>query len=355
MTDRLRFAAAELEQFAAAVLARLGLPAADAALTARALVQADLEGVETHGLGRLPNYVARLRKGLINPAPRMEFVRRMGATALLDAGNGMGQVAAARAMQEAIALARTCGAGWVGVRNSNHFGAASFYCSMAVEAGMIGFAFSNSPPGMAPWGGRVAYLGTNPIGIGVPAGTAVPVGIDLATSTAARGQVIKAAREGRPIPPGWAVDRDGRPTEDPAAALEGALLPMAGAKGYALALAVEILCGVLTGAGVGPEIPSFFDNWDQPSNVGHFLGAINVAAFMAPEQFAARVDHLVGDLKQVPPAAGHSGVLIPGERRAREARQRREQGVLLNPAVVEQLAGIARELGLPPLAAGAGP
>jgi hypothetical protein len=168
--DAQRFTARALEEFAAAVLAALGLPAADALVTAQAIVRADLEGVETHGLRRLPNYVARLQRGLINPRPQMTFVRRRGGTAVLDADNGPGQVAAARAMVEAIRLAGEYGTGWVAVRQSNHFGAAAYYANLAAEVGMIGVALSNSPPGMAPWGGRQAFLGTNPIGVGMPGG-----------------------------------------------------------------------------------------------------------------------------------------------------------------------------------------
>jgi LDH2 family malate/lactate/ureidoglycolate dehydrogenase len=353
MSAHTRFKPETLERFATDLLVRLNLPDADAALTARALAQADLDGVETHGLGRLPNYVARLQKGLVNPQPHMTFVRQVGATALLDADNGMGQVAAARAMEAAIRLAEQFGTGWVAVCNSNHFGTASFYCDMAVAAGMIGFALSNTPPGMAPYGGREALLGTNPIGIGIPAGEATPISVDMATSAGARGQVLKAGREGKPIPPGWAIDRTGAPTTDPNAALVGALLPMGGAKGYGLALAVEALCGVLAGAAVGREIPSFFDDWERPSNVGHLLGAINVAAFADLAEFGRRIDQLIDEIRRVPPAVGHEAVLIPGERRARSAAQRRSSGVPLAAAAVEQLASIAHALGLSPLEADA--
>lgn len=346
MSNPARYPAADLERLAAAILGRLGLPEGDAALTARVLVAADLEGVETHGLGRLPNYVARLRKGLVNPAPQMRLVRQKGATALLDADNAMGQVATARAMEEAIGLAREHGAGWVAVRGSNHFGAASFYCRMAAEAGMIGFALSNTPPGMAPHGGREAFLGTNPLGIGVPAGDGPPVILDMATSAVARGQILKANREGKPIPAGVAIDADGAPTTDAAAALKGALLPMAGAKGYGLALAIELLTGVLAGAGVARELPSFFDNWEQPSNVGHLVGALDVAAFADPEAFGARAGRLADDLRQVPPAAGHAGVRVPGEQRARTTAHRLSEGVPLADATVRQLSELAAGLGV---------
>lgn len=346
MSEPQRYAAADLERLAAGLLGALGLPQADAALTARVLVAADLEGVETHGLGRLPNYVARLRKGLVNPTPQMQFVRRKGATALLDADNGMGQLAAARAMEEAIRLARELGTGWVAVRGSTHFGAASSYCRMATDAGMVGMIFSNTPPGMAPHGGREPFLGTNPLGIGVPAGDGPPVILDMATSAVARGQILKANREGRPIPPGAAIDAEGAPTTDAAAALKGALLPMAGAKGYGLALVVELLTGVLAGAAVAREIPSFFDDWEHPSNVGHLVGALDVAAFAEPAAFGARAQGLVEDLRQVPPAQGHTAVRVPGEQRARITAERLAAGVPLAPATVKQLQELAAELGV---------
>lgn len=350
MTEPARYPAAELERLAAAILMALGMPEADAALTARVVVAADLEGVETHGLGRLPNYVARLRKGLINPAPQIRTLRSKGATALLDADNAMGQVATARAMEQAIGLAREHGAGWVAVRGSGHFGAASYYCRMAAEAGMIGFVFSNTPPAMAPYGGREVALGTNPLGVGVPAGDGPPVILDMATSAIARGQVLKANREGAPIPPGAAVDADGAPTTDAAAALKGALLPMAGAKGYGLALVIELLTGVLAGANVARELPSFFDDWERPSNVGHLVGALDVGAFADPAAFGARAGRLADDLRAVPPAAGHAGVRVPGEQRARTAARRAAEGVPVAAATLRQLADLAAELGVAPLA-----
>jgi LDH2 family malate/lactate/ureidoglycolate dehydrogenase len=340
--DAQRFAARALEEFAAAVLAALGLPAADALVTAQAIVRADLEGVETHGLRRLPNYVARLQRGLINPRPQMTFARRRGGTAVLDADNGPGQVAAARAMVEAIRLAGEYGTGWVAVRQSNHFGAAAYYANLAAEVGMIGVALSNSPPGVAPWGGRQAFLGTNPIGVGMPGG----LGLDLATSGVARGQVLKAARTGTRLPPDVAIDADGLPTDDPLAALQGALLPVGGAKGFALALAVEAFCGVLAGANLSPEIPSYFDDWEHPSGTGHFIGALDVAAFAEPADFLGGVERLVAGLKAVPPAAGHDGVRVPGERRARRRQERAEHGVPLAPATVAALVGLARDLGV---------
>ncbi|MCW5852413.1 MAG: Ldh family oxidoreductase [Anaerolineae bacterium] len=348
MSQVTRYPVEALEEFATRLLTRLDLPEEDAGITARALVQSDLEGVETHGLGRLPNYVARLRHGLVNPRPQMRLVRQAGATALLDADNGMGQVAAYRAMQEAIRLAETLGTGWVAVVHSNHFGAASFYVQQAVAAGMIGFALSNTPPGMAPHGGRQAALGTNPIGIGVPMGQRQPLIVDLATSAAARGHVIKAAREGKAIPPDWAMDAEGAPTTDPHAALKGALLPLGGGKGYALALAVEALCGVLTGAHMATQMPSFFDNWDTPSNVGHMLGAFNIRAFMdEPAEFAQRAEWLADEVRATPAAQGHAGVRLPGERRAHLAAERRAHGLPLSPATVQHLNALASELGVP--------
>lgn len=346
MTPPQIFSPDKLQQFAAALLRRLDLPDDDAALVARALAQADLEGIETHGLGRLPNYVARLRKGLVNPRPQLTFVQRQGATALLDADNGMGQVAATRAMEEAIRLASEWGVGWVAVRHSNHFGVASFYGDLAAVQGMLGLALSNTPPAIAPTGGAQPFLGTNPIALSAPRGDDPPISIDLATSAVARGHVIKAAREGRSIPPDWAVDAEGQPTTDPNAALKGALLPLGGAKGYALALGVELLCGTLTGAAMGPEMPSFFDNWDRPSNVGHTLIALNIAAFMDPSEYAARSAALVKGLKAVPPAPGAEGVRLPGERRAREVERRRAEGVPLAAATVQQLNTLAQELGV---------
>ncbi|MBX0327735.1 Ldh family oxidoreductase [Oscillochloris sp. ZM17-4] len=348
MTDGMRFAADELARLATDLLAALGVPADDAATAAAAVVQADLDGVDTHGMGRLPNYLLRLRRGIMNPAPQMAFVRRMGATAVLDADNGMGQVAAARAMREAVRLAGELGIGLVTVRGSGHFGATSYYTGIAIDAGMIGLALSNSPPAMAPHGGRAAFLGTNPIGVGVPVAGGDPIILDMATSAIARGQILKANRNGAPIPPGVAVDEAGATTTDAAAALRGALLPMAGAKGFGLALAVEVLCALLAGAAASPEIPSYFDNFERPSTIGHVMAAINIAAFVEPDAFAARAAGLIDGLHQVPPAIGSAGVRIPGERRSALRRQLLAGGVPLAPAAVAQLTQLAEELGVAP-------
>jgi LDH2 family malate/lactate/ureidoglycolate dehydrogenase len=340
------YSVAQLEQFACALLCASGLPDADAALVAEVLVAADLEGVETHGLGRLPNYVARLRKGLVNPTPQIRVLRSKGATALLDADNAMGQIATVRAMEQAIALAGTFGTGWVAVRGSSHFGAAAYYCRMATAAGMIGMVFSNTPPGMAPHGGREPFLGTNPLGIGVPMGADPPMILDMATSAIARGQILKAQRTGTPIPPDVAIDAVGAPTTDAAAALSGALLPMAGAKGYGLALGIELLTGVLAGAAVARELPSFFDDWTTPTNVGHLVGVLDVGAFRDLAAFEARAGQLAHDLRTVPPAVGHAGVRIPGEQRARTSATRRAQGIGLAETTLTQLNTLAAELGL---------
>lgn len=348
MATHTLFAAEDLERYAAALLGGAGLPAEDAGLVARIIVQADLDGVETHGMGRLANYLERLRRGVVNPAPHMGLVREQGAAAVLDADNGMGQLAAVRAMEEAIRLARTSGLGWVAVRRSNHFGATSYYVDLAVQAGMIGLALTNSPPGMAPYGGRTAGLGTNPIGVGIPRAGGDPIVLDMATSAVARGQIIKAQRAGQPIPPGVAVDAAGAPTTDAAAALKGALLPMAGAKGYGLALAVELLCGALSGAALATEIPSYFDNWEQRSNVGHVLAAIDIGAFVEPDEFAARAGGLVEALQATPPAEGHTGVRIPGERRAALARERRARGVPIAATTLALLAPLAEAMGVAP-------
>jgi len=333
--------------FAASLLKRLGLPESEAHIVATALIQADLEGVPTHGIGRLPNYVDRLQRGLINPTPTMKVIRERGATMLLDGDNGMGQATASCAMTAAIARAKEQGIGWVGVTQSNHFGAASFYCQMAVEQGMIGLAFSNSPPGVVPWGGKSPFLGTNPVAFGFPAGSRPPVLIDFATSVAARGQIIKAAKDNEVIPATWALDADGNPTVNPQAALQGALLPMGGPKGYALGLAVEILVGVLTGAAVGPQVPSYFDNWTEKSNVGHALVAIDISAFMDPEYFADRMEGLIMEIKGVPPATGSTGVLVPGERRSAASAQAADEGIQIAAPVLKQLQDLAQALGLP--------
>jgi LDH2 family malate/lactate/ureidoglycolate dehydrogenase len=230
-----------LFDFGCRVLERLDVPAQDAREVAGCLIKAELRGVDSHGMVRLPVYARRVKVGAVLARPDLRLTPVGTASVLVDGGNGLGPVVGARAMDAAIDLARAHGTGFAGVRHSNHFGPAAYYVERAIAAGLIGVAISNAPPNMAPFGGRTRFLGTNPVAIGVPAGEERPLIFDASTSVVARGKIIVAAHTGQPIPEGWAIDPDGHPTTDPEQALAGAVLPFGGAKGSALSFIIDIL------------------------------------------------------------------------------------------------------------------
>jgi len=296
-------------------------------LVADCLVDAELEGQASHGFIRLPFVLDRLRVGLINPSPSMRLTRGRAAVAVLDADNCLGPVAGMRAVEAATEQALAVGAGVVAVRRSNHLGSLGFYLRRFTASRVIGLAFTNTPPAMPPPGGRTPYLGTNPIAAGFPT-SGEPVIVDLATSQVARGRILKAAQVGEQIPEGWALDAVGQPTTDPEAAIEGSLLPLGGHKGFALALLVEVLSGVLSAAAVGPEVSGTFVESDRESNVGHCLVAIDPAALVPG--FAERMDRLTEDIRRL-------GGRVPGDRRHSERARRLTDGIDLSDELVEEL------------------
>jgi (2R)-3-sulfolactate dehydrogenase (NADP+) len=312
-----RFPPEALRSLAVRTLAARGVPEAGAAVVAESLVEAELEGQPSHGLLRLPFLLDRLAAGLINPRPEMRVLGDRPAAAVLDADNGLGPVAGVRAVELAVERARAAGIGLVAVRRGNHLGSLGYYLRRATVHGVVGLAFTNTPPAMTPPGGRTPYLGTNPIAAGFPTSTD-PVIVDLATSQVARGHILKAARLGEPIPEGWAVDAEGQPTTDPATAIAGSLLPLGGTKGFALALLVEVLSGVLSGAAVGPEVVGTFVPADRESNVGHCFLAIDPAS-LAPG-FTERMDRVAADLRAL-------GGRAPGDRRHAERARRLVEGI----------------------------
>ncbi|MDA8193924.1 MAG: Ldh family oxidoreductase [Thermaerobacter sp.] len=344
-----RTTAAELGQFIGRVLSRLGVPEADAAITARVLVDADLTGRHTHGVSRLPVYVARIEQQLIATQPALRWEQRQPSLVHLAGGNGLGPVVAWRATEKAIALAEQYGMGMVSVSQSNHCGALSVYCMEAARRGLIVLALTNTPPGIAPWGGRAAFFGTNPIAWGFPRRPGhPPLIIDLSTSVVARGHIIEAARLDQPIPLGWAIDSEGEPTTDAHAALAGAVLPMGGAKGSALALAVEILAGVLSGAGVGPSVRNPYTDSSGPSNVGHFFWVMNPTWLLPGTEFFDRFEAMETAVRAIPPARPEP-ITLPGDRSEAHRGRYLVDGIPLDRPLQEQLQALADRLGVPPL------
>jgi len=348
-----------LEEFSRRVFAALGFPAGDAQQSAEILAQSDVRGIESHGVARLRMYYELFRAGRINPRPVPLVVRETPSTATVDGDAGLGLVVGPWANELAMSKAEAVGSGWVSVGNTNHFGIAGYYPMQAAARDLIGWAMTNASCLVAPMWGAERRLGTNPIAVAFPAGEEPPIVIDMATAAVAFGKIQIALRRGESIPLGWAVDRDGRPTTDPTAMVDGgALAPLGserergGHKGYALAAMVDILSSMLSGANWGPFVPPSALREIVPERsvgrgIGHFFGALSVAGFIDPDEFKRQLDDWIRTMRATRPAEGTAGVLVPGDpERAAEAIRRRE-GVPLDAAVVEDLRFVGRELGIP--------
>lgn len=353
MTDP-RISADALLAFATAVYTASGLSPDDAHLCADSLVQADLWGHQSHGVMRLSWYAARLRSGACDPRAMPEVVVDAGGLAVIDGREAMGQVVAARAMDEAIARARAHGIGAVAVRRSNHFGTAMYFTLRAARAGFIGFLSTNASPAMAPWGGRAKALGNNPWSWAAPAGRHAPLVLDIANTAVARGKVYLARQRGEAIPLGWAMDADGRPTTDPQAAIDGLIAPMAGHKGYAISAVMDVLSGVLTGSGFGAGVAGPYQA-ERRSGAGHLALAIDIARLQPLAEFEARMERFIAEMKAVPLAPGAEAVFYPGEIEARADAGNRRDGLLLPDDTRADLLRLAKAHGLDPASLASAP
>jgi len=324
-----------LESVAKDALIRAGADELMAASTARALVGADAQGLSSHGVARVAQYAAHLANGRADGRAIASVVREKGAACLIDAKNGLAFPACSLAIDEAIARARALGIGFAAVTNSHHFGVAAYHLEEAARQSLVGLAFSNSPAAMPAWGGTRAVFGTNPIAAVFPRADAAPLVIDLSLSEAARGKVMVAAQQGKPIPAGWALDRHGQPTTDAKAALDGVMLPAGGVKGAMLALVVELLCVALTGAHFGFEADSFFVDAGNRPRLGQAFLVVDPAALAGSEIYHARLETLIAAM------CAESGVRLPGERRMQLARQAASDGVDIPEAMLAKLKALA--------------
>ena len=342
-----RFKSNELRGLVSRLAVAGGVPADDADVFARVLVDADLQGVSTHGVSRLNIYLQRIEKGLIDPKAVLGIDRNGGSVLALDAGNGLGQVQAMKALEMLTPLAKQNGIAAVTIRNSQHFGALSYYCNRAAEQDLILLAMTNCEPAMSPAGGFEAFFGTNPIAASFPTGKGYSVKIDMATSIVARGNIIAAQKKGQTIPEGWALDPAGEPTTDASQALLGTVLTMAGHKGYALALMIEVFSSVLSGAAIGSEIGSMYKNMDRKQDVGHFFCLLNIAAFLDVKDFKQRMDETIDKLKAGKRRPGVEEILIPGERSSRKAAENEAAGVPVADVVVGEIKELCSRLNVP--------
>src|SRR5262245_28582484 len=342
-TDFVYAAAETVRSFTRALLAAHRVPDDDARIVAECLVKADLRGVDTHGAVRLPIYLSRLRRGLINPRLRLE-PKRITPVA---AQNGFGFVAGMRAMREAIGMAQGFGIGLVAVKHSTHFGMAAGYVLEALAAGLIGMVFSNASRAMPPWGGREALLGTSPLAVGAPAGDRSAFLLDMSPAVAARGKIRRALKRGESIPPGYALDAEGRPTTDPERALQGVVLPIGGPKGSGLSMLMDIFGGVLSGAASGGDVGDQYKH-ARPQDVGHFFLALKPDLFVPLAQYRERMDTLIARVRACPPAAGFTEVLIAGEPELRHEAERRRRGIPYNRNEIADLEREAVRAGIAP-------
>jgi (2R)-3-sulfolactate dehydrogenase (NADP+) len=330
-------APAELERLMAEALARSGATRSMAEATARALAAAETEGLLSHGASRIPQYCGHLRNGRANGKAVPTIARDSKAACLVDANGGLAFEACGLAVFEAMRRAREFGVSFVSVTNSNHFGVAAYHLEPLAKAGLVGLAFGNSPAAMPAWGGRRALFGTNPIAAVFPRRDCAPLVVDVSLSAVARGKIMVAAREGKPIPEGWAVDKEGRPTTDAKAALEGSMLPAGGVKGAMLALVVELLACALSGAAFGFESDSFFTEEGKPTRIGQGFLAIDPAALAGRDVFLDRVETLVAAMVE------DQGVRLPGARREQLRARARESVVQVPDELLARIRSIAGE------------
>lgn len=329
-----KFDVESLADLAGRALKRAGASKATAVSTAQALVAAEAEELSGHGLSRVALYAQHLREGRANGKAKPKIIRKSGATCLIDAAGGLAFPAAAMAVKEAVKRASRVGISFVGVTNSHHFGAAAYHLAPVAAAGLVGLAFTNSPSAINAWGGKKAFFGTNPIAAIFPRNGAAPVVIDLSLTEVTRGKIMLKAKEGKPIPPGWAVDKDGQPTTDAQAALTGSLVAIGGVKGTALALMVELLCVALTGAAFSFENDSYFEPGNKP-RIGHAILAINPEALAGADTYYARIEDLACHM------LSDEGVRLPGARRQLAVVRAQAEGLDISEALYQELCKLA--------------
>jgi len=342
--------AEELTILAKEILEAAGATKEDARIVTGSLIRANLAGVDSHGVLRLPSYVQGLRNGAIKSGVKNEIVKETPSSLRINGNWGFGQVICSDAMSRVISKAKGSGIAAAGVFNCNHIGRLADYTQMAIEDNMIGFIAVNSDPCVAPYGGRKIVLSTNPLSYGIPAGQEKPIIVDFATSVAAEGKVQAALAKGQQLPPGWIVDSKGRPSTNPAdlyepplppiqAKLAGALLPAGGYKGYGLGLVIEILAGALTGSGCSEEVTSGLTN-------GVFMQVLNIDKFVPLQAFKERVDNLIHVIRNSPKAEGFEEILIPGEPEFREHQRREKAGIPIPERGWATLQDLCKQYGL---------
>jgi LDH2 family malate/lactate/ureidoglycolate dehydrogenase len=334
-----------LNEFCINMLIKAGFDSKDAEIISDTLIFAELRNVKSHGIVRLPTYIERMEKGLINQSAQMKFTNNTAAAVtMLDADNGMGQVAGYKAMKQTLSIAKIYGIGMTAVKNSNHFGVASYYSMMALEDNMIGIVMSNSSPAIAPFGTKTPLLGTNPLTVAVPAKNGKPIVLDMSMSTVARGRIRMCALQSKEMPMDWGLDTEGNPTSDPNEALKGSLVPIGGVKGSGLSLIVDLLTGILTNTAMTGEVKTVTD-MSGPSKTSHIFLAIDIEKFIDPDLYKSNVDAVINTIKSLPPK-GDNEIFMAGEIEQNLMDKRKAEGIPVDFEVIELLNKLAESYGI---------
>lgn len=338
------FRADHLQEFTQNIFRKVGLTEHDAQQIARHLVLANLRGIDSHGLSKVAIYVKRFNEGIVKKRPNIEVIRETTVSALVDAGNGPGIVAASKGIRLAVEKAKNHGIGIVGMTHSNHCGMLADYVQYAVQHDCIALATTNAPSVMAPWGGKSRFFGTNPIAYGIPTGKEIDIIFDMATSNVAKGKIVLAKLNGEEIPLGWAISIEGKPTTDPDEALEGLILPIGGPKGYGLTFLVETLSALFTGSAYGPHIGDLFTNFSNKQNVGQFFFVMRADLFQDIDQFKSRMDLMIHEIRQIPLSESVDQIYLPGEIELMKYEERKRIGIPLSMPLIDELTEISQEL-----------
>lgn len=343
----MRYTVESLRAFGIQVAEKVGMSHADAETLMKNLLLSDMRGIRSHGTTRLSGYVTRIERGCTSATAQPTITMDQGAVFSMDGNNGMGSTIGSAAMKECIRRARQYGVSFCTVNHASHYGFGGFYAMQAAEEDMIGFSICNSPALVAPFGGATAMLGTNPMSVAIPSGKHPDLVMDMATSTVAKGKIALAMKEGKSIPDNWALDAQGNPTTDPVAANVGALTPMGGAKGYALALIIDVICSCMAGGNNSRQIPRMFENPTEPSGVGYFMGAIDISKFLDVETFKARTDAMYDELKAGPAAPGFKEIMIPGEIEYNLTQKNEAEGIDISDAVMKEFQDLSERYQVP--------
>lgn len=333
----MKYSVESLRKFGIELAMKAGMSGRDAQTMMENLLTSDLRGIRSHGFTKLLGYIMRIERGITSPTAQPTIERDQGAVFSVNGNNGMGSTIGTAVMEECIVRARQYGSGFATVRNASHYGFGGFYAMKAARENMIGLSICNTPALVAPFGGACAMLGTNPLSIAIPSGKYPDLVLDMATSTVAKGKIALALKEGRSIPDTWALDAHGNPTTDPNLANAGTLTPLGGAKGYALSLIISVLCSCMAGGKSDLHMQRMFEDPTEPSEVGYFMGAIDISKFVDLEIFQARTDILYQELKNSPAAPGFQEIMLPGEIEYNLTAKNLQSGIDISDAILKEL------------------